>query len=84
MSRFSGPQSRGAVRELRTVRRTEAEQRQAAERERDAVRAAARQPERPLTIDEQLELLAAVAALNTRNVLSFLEQRARLPLEETR
>lgn len=52
MSRFSGPQNRGAARELQAVRRTEAEARQAAEAERDAARAAAQLPERPLTVQE--------------------------------
>lgn len=38
MARFSGPQQKGAMREQRQQARTEAEERQAAERARDATR----------------------------------------------
>jgi hypothetical protein len=60
MSRFTGPQHRGANRKLADTRRREAETRQAAERKREARRAArdAAAP-RPLTDDERAELIEA-------------------------
>jgi hypothetical protein len=45
MARFSGPQQRGALRTYRQESRVRAEERQAAERERDAARA--QQPKEP-------------------------------------
>lgn len=52
MSRYSGPQTRGAARQLHSARRVEAETRQAAEAERESARVAAFPPERPLTVEE--------------------------------
>ena len=68
MSRFSGRQARNAARDLRAVRRTEAEQRQAAEAARDEARAAARASQRPppnwpLSDGDVADLTAAIRAL---------------------
>lgn len=64
MSRFSGPQRRGAERQARIEKRRQAEKRQKAERKRDAKRRAEQarwQDERPLTEDELDGLIRAVA-----------------------
>jgi hypothetical protein len=77
MSRFSGPQNRGASRRLHDQRRTEAETRQAEERawlqehtrkiEADAANA------KPLTDDDLAELLlAALAAEPSRALIELL------------
>lgn len=62
MSRFSGSQHRDAMKTLRLQRRAEAEGRQAAERARDAERAARRadDPEFDLTAEQELAVLIAV------------------------
>ena len=61
MSRYSGPQHRGASSQLAAERRRQAEKRQAAERKRDARRAAeAAAPPRPLTDAERAALIEAV------------------------
>jgi hypothetical protein len=60
VSRFTGPQQRGASRGLSVRRRGEAEARQCAESERDRERAAAHVEPEPLT-DEELWILAAIA-----------------------
>jgi hypothetical protein len=65
MSRFSGPQDRGAARTLHAARRLEAETRQAAEAEREAARVAAFPPECPLTVEE-LTVLGEAALLLIR------------------
>lgn len=64
MSRYSGPQGRGAAQKLAADRRTEAEARQREEREREARRRAedaAAPPVKPLTGAEVAQLLTAVA-----------------------
>jgi hypothetical protein len=64
LSRFFGPQHQGASRDLRSVRRVEAEARQRAEAERDRTRRAAHVEPEPLTGDEIASLLAAVATMD--------------------
>jgi hypothetical protein len=75
MSRFSGPQHRGAGRELDSVRRSEAEKRQAAEAARDKARAerdAEKAAIRALTDAEIAELLSAVRTVQMSKVLEDL------------
>lgn len=75
MSRFSGPQQRGAGRQLAAIRRAEAEQRQAAEREWYARRAAEQAaPPRPLTDRERRDFILAVGALNAAEMLRDLRR----------
>jgi hypothetical protein len=75
MSRFSGPQQRGAGQQLAAQRRREAETRQATERNRDARRAAdAAAPPRLLTDDERAELVHAVNALEIAHVVRDLNR----------
>lgn len=65
MSRFTGPQQRGAGRQARVEKRAAAEVRQREEREREAKRRAemAKWPEPELSEAEVGELIAVVAAL---------------------
>lgn len=75
MSRYSGPQQRGAGKQARVEKRRQAEERQAAERERDARRRAEQsrwEDERPLTDDEVDGLIRAVAAVRLGEVVDRL------------
>lgn len=74
MSRFSGPQHDGATRDLRALKREQAERRQADERERDRRRAEryARMPAIPLTDAEVEALYAAVARIEIDALLARL------------
>src|SRR3954468_2327749 len=69
MSRFSGPQQRGAAHQLAVQRRREAETRQAAERARDAARIAAYEEPAPLSDEEFAEALWAALAVEPARAL---------------
>jgi len=73
MSRYSGPQYRGASRVLAAERREQAETRQAAERKRDARRAAKlAAPPRPLTDAERAALAEAARKVALAQYLADL------------
>lgn len=74
MSRYSGPQRRGAERQARVEKRAQAEVRQAAERKREARRRAEQQaPPRPLTEAERAGLVHAVNVLKMAQILDDLK-----------
>ena len=75
MSRWSGPQQRGAARQARAEKRAQAEVRQREERKRDARRRAEQQaPPRPLTDEERAGLIDAVNAIQMMHVLDDLRK----------
>lgn len=89
MSRYTGPQQRGAAKQARAEKRAAAEMRQAAEREREAQRRAkaAKWPEdRDLTDAELDDVLRAVAAIRLAEIAGIFGYRPkrRRPAEDER